>query len=566
MSQGLSTLLATLITEKFGIKSHLYGPIHSTIETFINLVKEYKYDLILSFVQSYFYIIIFSFLFAMIGIIIKYIISTKDDNIFIKIANLFNRGQHSYKSVSIYKTEIISKVNWYFNTNKYYNNINNYSISNPNIEFMNIIDRRNSAKNIDTVKPTDDTKIYFSDIQYNVTGFLVWHLEEKKATDVSDNEKTTVEKNYYLNSLKLYIKSDICITKYLDHITDNYSKHIKENRNKHLSFSRTLIDFNSDNTRSVITKDYIFHDIDKQKDSKIMNSFFHIEKEYLLNLIDGMKLENNHNFTKFGQIPKLGLLLHGEPGTGKSNFIQRVSIYLSKHIIKFNPLEYKKKELYELICEPFEDATTDEVIFGMDEFDEILLELLRREKIKEKAKTREKSNNIMHYPVYPSFDFFDKKDDKNTDEKKEKKNGVSFNNYDNSEPYADYISYNEFLELLQGIVPYKNIIFIATTNKYTELITHQDPTIRFACQQMFRHGRLTPIYFGHFKGKVLKEVIKYYFQQELKIDDDAELTINNSEIMELISIHYSNSKGYDIITKKILESIKTKIIENIQKK
>jgi len=98
------------------------------------------------------------------------------------------------------------------------------------------------------------------------------------------------------------------------------------------------------------------------------------------------------------------------------------------------------------------------------------------------------------------------------------------------------ITVRSLLDILQGAVPYRGAIFIATTNNIEK--------IKEICPELIRGGRLTPVHFGYAEYDTLQEISMHYYKRTLDIPKDSIMTVCTATIIEFIMIH-KNEIDYD---------------------
>lgn len=156
------------------------------------------------------------------------------------------------------------------------------------------------------------------------------------------------------------------------------------------------------------------------------------------------------------------------------------------------------------------------IVYILDEFDTMICSLHEKEQAK---KT-----------------FFDEHDDnKKCDDNDEKNKQI------------EEICVRDYLNVFQGPVPIDGRIIIATTNNYEK--------IKKICPELFRPGRLTPVYFGYPTRKIIEEITQYYFDKEIDIQIPDVLEISTSQIIEICMDAQHNDDPYKYYISKMEKNI-----------
>merc|ERR1719379_1283189 len=136
-------------------------------------------------------------------------------------------------------------------------------------------------------------------------------------------------------------------------------------------------------------------------DNKTFRSLFFPEKHALLRLVDDF-LQKRGKFAVDGFPDKLGLLLDGPPGTGKTSLIKALAHYTKRHIVNVNLSKVKtNQELMDLLFDlefPVQGGECplslpfSSIIFVMEDVDAASRVVYARSKGKEGKRTRGKSS------------------------------------------------------------------------------------------------------------------------------------------------------------------------------
>jgi len=545
ITMGLSTLIATYLTDKISIfKSgghSTYGMIYSIIDITIKSLN-------IEYINWY-------NLCICIGIFLCYKLYTfknYDNFTFFRNNNQSVLNIYTRNEMDIY-LEYISKFNHFYDVPK------NYEFGDSNLLYSDNGLRSHDMMNISEMKrPADNININFNDTNFNVKGKYCWKKRDLPTFQrIGDNNvKEIIIKIPYLQIILDNNKDDISlyyknICKKIDEInTDKlvlYYLKITKVSGKYEYFSSTIY---NDKKRTI-------EDLEKL----YIKSFFHKKRDYIWNIVKKIQY-NPEQFYNLGQVPRIGFCFYGPPGTGKSSFPYRIAMALSRHIISIDLLAIDdKNKIFETMRNPpLSKSSLKDVIYIFDEFDRTVLTLCKRkQKDKQCDKMMKKYMNKMIKNSSDSYDSSDlekqkpiknPKDKKNTNEKEESAKKAVENSNDNS----TRLTIEDLQEILQGPIPLENSIIIASTNKFEEMNT--------LCPALFRHGRLTPIYFGNADSHFINEIAKLFFRQELIINFANE-NIQPSAVIEM-ALNYVEAYDKEIGFEKFKSQLLSYIgIENV---
>jgi len=412
----------------------------------------------------------------------------------------------------------------------------------------------------------------FNDTYFGVHGNIFYHDEKDKKNETDDDEDGVLTFSN-CKSNKLTLKEYI----------DNICTYVKDYEKKTGIIQLKEVSERLDGDGNVCKHLYVFYDNKKMKlahlEKLFIKTFFHPQAEALWKMIKTIHY-NTKVIWNIGQPPRINLLLHGPPGTGKSSFAYRMAMLTQRHIINCKISNYTKQQLFDLFTKPKIEKdhiyNANEVIFVLDEFDQDINTLLLNQKNKEKQieKVKHIVDNLLENDLIPNADLA-VRSEKSLDERTQQNKNRAIIKTDNNEQtankekevqkqcddtivlkenttapkdnidkmdkmitetnskykkiscaYADIVTLEDLLTVFQGAVPIEGAIIIAMTNHYEEL--------NAKCPKLFRAGRMTPLYFGYFDTVILNKIAKYYFKQTINFTSDTIKGAQPSKVMEIL--------------------------------
>jgi hypothetical protein len=407
-----------------------------------------------------------------------------------------------------------------------------------------------------------DEPVKFNDRNFDVSGYIVTNY------NVETLINGTIKKTY---TFKIWIaKSSSPNSKQYHILVQDYMKQEARHGNRVQLYYHKILN------EQLITHN--FYDrklVDWTNDVKqLRDEFFSPHKRYLFDVMT--QKNRNGNWSN--------LILHGEPGTGKSSFVFRLATQLKMSIISVDLSMYidRKRDLYSIFHGnefylPYGKGqkltVSQNCIIILEEFDSSIEKIKQLENI-----FQFKSNTIHSYvnnktseigrKVHDSIDDFLQPDiPLNTPAQylQAKRNAnneldpLKINNEileivrtiteDNK---SDILRLRDLLELFQGPVPVRDRIIVATTNNFEQ--------IRNIIPPLFRPGRLTPIKFTYLDWPSLQELSQYYFRQET-IVEPFEILIPTSQITELAIKYISMARATAISINELYQEFIRELIE-----
>jgi len=277
----------------------------------------------------------------------------------------------------------------------------------------------------------------------------------KVTNDEQLNEKT---KTKYTNIVSR-ISSSTLTTKqlkdFLDKCVDEYDTYIQEKLNKNLYYFVYENDGETSHFKKV-----------RFTSTKTFANVFFKEKKVLMDRLDFF-MNNSSMYQKFGIPHTFGILMHGEPGTGKTSTIKAIANHTNRHIISV-PL-HKIKDI-SILTKLFLDTDIDGICVPFNKriyvFEEIDCNGLQSITKQRKMSTHDIDARVsLLYNELSNILEPSKKDLKNS-AMLEEVSSVMNNNKSND---VGKLTLGGILELFDGLVETPGRIMIITTNMPEEL-------------------------------------------------------------------------------------------------
>lgn len=355
---------------------------------------------------------------------------------------------------------------------------------------------------------------------------------------------TTISLEIYSNKKTIYE-----INKFLDEIILQYDESLKTSRfNKLFIYS---LEINSNNSNNDEIYKYFWNEFEFKSNKNFDNLFFEGKNKFLEKI--NFFIHNEKFYIKNGIPYTLGILLEGNPGTGKTSIIKCLANYLNRHLVVINMNKIKTNQQLNDIF--FEDTYSNKnksgdicfkkKIYVIEDID-CCLDIVKNRK---DNKFSESNNKLLKKKYIKKSKNESQNESQNESESESE--SESENESDNlllikkkrKNENSDKLSLGFILNLLDGIKETPGRIIIITSNHINKI----DPAFKRA-GRIDLHLKMEKINFN-----ILNEMHNFYYNKNIEYINIKDFNISPAEITNL----FINSENENIF----MESLNNKLFQ-----
>ena len=348
------------------------------------------------------------------------------------------------------------------------------------------------------------------------------HCKFSVVNDVDRTEKTKVKALNVSAKLYSYHKNTRDLVKFIDRCQKDYEDYLANKLNENMYYFVYDKVYDDDGMK------YGFRKI-KFESSKTFDNVFFKEKEALQRRLDYFE-NNKDKYDKLGIPHTFGILMHGEPGTGKTSTIKAIANCTKRHIIAI-PL-YKIKDISVLI-NLFLNVDIDGVnvpfnkrIYVIEEIDcNGLKDIVQQRRTKVK---KHSNSNVERLKVLMSSQ--EETLDELTPEQMKSFLTLATSSASKNDTSNKSLTLGGILELLDGLIETPGRILIITTNHPDELD-----------QALTRPGRIDMnIHFARASREDIASMYEMWYNEPIPHDEFNNIVEGVFSHAELCQLFFNN--------------------------